>query len=103
MSYFKDLVKNDRATFINIDEFGEEHDIDGVKLKIVLENEQVIEKDDVQALSESAMILFAYTEDIGYRRMQGESLHIDGVTYTVQTWLEEMGITKVTLSIPEVW
>lgn len=36
MSAFKDLVEADREIFINIDEFGEAHDIDGTVINVVL-------------------------------------------------------------------
>ncbi len=103
MSAFRDMVESDRATFINIDEFGDEHYVDGEKIKVVLEDEQVEAKDDTQALSQSVMTMFAYTEELNGRKMQGESICIDDVDYTVQTWLDEMGITKVTMSLPESW
>jgi hypothetical protein len=83
MSTFHDLVEADRAIFLNMDEFGTEHDVDGATITVVLEDEQV--------------------EELTARKMQGETLYIDGVGYTVDTWLEEMGVTRVGLSLPESW
>lgn len=103
MSQFKDLVAADRDIVINVDEFGDEHDIDGNVIKVVLEDEQIRDIDDTEALSESAVILFAKTEDLGNRKMRGETLFIDDVGHTVTRWLDEMGVTKVTLSLPESW
>lgn len=103
MSTFKDLVESDLSVFINLDEFAEEHDIDGNVINVVLEDEAIIDKDDTQALSESAMVLYGKTEELGSRKMRGETLYIDDVGYTVNSWLDEMGITKVTLSLPESW
>ncbi len=103
MSAFHDLVEADRATFLNLDEFGTEHDVDGATITVVLQDEQVEEKEAAQALSRSMVTMFARTEELTTRKMQGETLYIDGVGYTVDTWLEEMGITKVELSLPESW
>lgn len=103
MSFFKDLVAADRDIFINIDEFGDEHDIDGNVIKVVLEDEQIKEIDDTEALSESAVVMFAKTEELGDRKMRGETLYIDDVGYTVLKWLDEMGVTRVVLSLPESW
>jgi hypothetical protein len=97
------MVEADREIFINLDEFATEHDVDGSMIHIVLEDEQVESKDETQALSQSALIMFAKTEELNGRKMQGETLYIDDVGYTVQTWLDEMGVTKVTLSLPESW
>lgn len=103
MSAFKDLVAADRDVVIDLDYFAEEHDIDGATLKVVLENEAIKDVDDVEVLSKSSMVLFAKTEELGERRMRGETLYIDDVGYTVERWLDEMGVTKVTLSMPESW
>ncbi len=103
MSAFRDMVKSDRAIFINIDEFGDEHDVDGDTIRVVLEDEQVEEKDETEALSQSVKVMYAYTEELQGRKMQGESIYIDDVAYTVQTWLDEMGITRVTMTLPESW
>lgn len=101
MSSFKDMVARDREIFINVDEFGDEHDIEGFKINVVLEDEQIEDIDETKALSQATLIMFAKTEELPVYRNQGESLYIDDVGYTVQTWLEEMGITKVTLTLPE--
>ena len=101
MSRFKDMVAVDRDVFLNIDEFGDEHDIEGTTLTVVLEDDQIEDLDESKALSQATVILFAKTEELPIYKNQGETLYIDDVGYTVQTWLEEMGITKVTLTLPE--
>lgn len=102
MSTFQDMVAADRdAVFLNLDEFGEEHDVDGEKIRVVLEDTQIIEKDGTQALSDATNRLFAKTEDLNGRKMAGETLYIDDVGYTVKSWLDEMGITVVYLELPE--
>lgn len=103
MSYFKDIVKKSRDHVLSADEFGEEHDIDGTKVVVILEDEEINEKDDAQALSRSIKTLYGKTEELPRRKMYGESLYIDDVAYTVETWREEMGITRVQLSNPESW
>ena len=111
MSIFKDLVEADREVFINIDEFGESHDVDGTVINVVLEDEKIEELNGSQTqssptavlLSQSDLILFAKTEELPARKMRGETLYIDDVGYTVDTWLDEMGITRITLHLPESW
>lgn len=103
MSTFKDLVESDISTFINLDEFASEHDVNGNIINVVLEDEEITDKDDTQAVSDSAMVLYGKTEELGSRRMRGETFYVDDVGYTVNTWLDEMGITKITLTIPESW
>lgn len=104
MSAFQDMVRTDRdAVFLNLEEFGSEHEVDGAVISVVLEEEQLTEKDGTQALSESTVTLFAKSEDLNGRKMAGETLYIDDVGYTVISWLDNMGITTVTLSLPESW
>lgn len=99
----KDLVEADRDIVLNLDEFADEHNVNGKTMNVVLEYEQIEDVDDVQALSKSAMVLFGKTEELGERRMRGETLYIDDVGYTVERWLDEMGITRINLSLPESW
>lgn len=103
MSIFKTLVEKDRTVFINPDEFGELHDVDGEDIIIVLEDEQIESADDDVTLSRSVKTMFARTEELKGRKMRGEAIYIDNVAYTVDTWLEDMGVTKVTMSLPEVY
>ena len=103
MSAFTELVDSDLDIFLNGDEFADDHEIDGKTVRAVLENEQVEEKEAANALSRSIITLFAKTADLPARKMQGETLYLDNVGYTVETWLEEMGMTRVMLSLPESW
>ena len=109
MSAFKDMVEADRdKVFLNLDEFADEHDIDGSVIRVSLQNEQLESGGQGQglsalALSDSTLTLYAKTEDLSGRKMTGETMYIDDVGYTVETWLDEMGITTVILRLPESW
>ena len=50
-----------------------------------------------------AVSAFVTYDSYAVGKMQGESIYIDDVAYTVQTWLDEMGITRVTMTLPESW
>ena len=109
MSAFRDMVKADRDNvFLNLDEFADEHDVDGNVIRVSLQDEQIEEGSQGQGLSalglsDSTLVMYAKTEDLNGRKMAGETLYIDDVGYTVITWLEEMGITTVILRLPESW
>lgn len=109
MSAFRDMVEADRdEVFLNLDEFADEHDIDGETIRVILEDEQIEEGTKGQnlaalALSDATLTMYAKTEDLNGRKMAGETIYIDDVGYTVLTWLEEMGITTVILRLPESW
>ena len=109
MSAFRDMVEADRdQVFLNLDEFADEHDVDGNVIRISLQNEQIEKGSEGQglsalALSDSTLVMYAKTEDLNGRKMAGETVYIDDVGYTVVTWLEEIGITTVILRLPESW
>ncbi len=100
MSSFKDMVASDRDIFLNIDEFGEFHKVEGVRIKAVIDDYALIESKSGARLgiAASALILYAKSGDLPEERAAGESLSIDGKEYTVESWAEDMGITSVTLS-----
>ncbi len=103
MSAFKALVESDRAVFLNLDEFGEKHEVDGEEITVALQDEQIEAKDDDVTLSKTVKVMYARTEELNGHKMRGEAIYIDGVAYTVETWLDEMGVTRVAMSLPEVW
>ena len=109
MSAFRDMVKADRDNvFLNLDEFADEHDVDGNVIMVSLQDEQIESGSMGQGLadlglSDATLAMYAKTEDLKGRKMAGETLYIDDVGYTVVTWLEEMGITTVILRLPESW
>lgn len=109
MSAFRDMVESDRdAVFLNLDEFADEHNVDGKVIRVSLQDEQLEEGSLGQglstlALSDSTLAMYAKTEDLNGRKLAGETIYIDDVGYTVVTWLEEMGITTVILRLPESW
>lgn len=104
MSALRDMAASDReAVFLNPDGFGEEREVEGKTITVVMDSIDVSEKDGKQALSRSSLRLFGKAEDLPKRKMAGEVLHIDGVGYAVESWREDEGISEIVLSLPESW
>lgn len=103
MSAFLDMVDADREIFLNIDEFASEHVVDGEAIRVSLQDEELEEKDDTRAVTKSSIVMYAKTEELHGRKMRGETIEIDDVGYIVESWLDEMGVTKVTMTLPESW
>lgn len=100
MSGFKDQVSEDRMyVFLNLDFFGEMFRIEGKEIPIVLDNDELKERQGGQdlAVAESATLFYARVEDLPRRRAAGESLNINGRECTIDDWQEDMGIATVTL------
>lgn len=100
MSGFKDCVAADRTSvFLNIDFFGEEYVVEGQRINIVLDNDQLKERQGGQdlAVAESSTLFYARTEDLPTRRAPGENLNVNGRECIVDDWQEDMGIATIAL------
>lgn len=100
MPVLKDVIKSDLDLFLNTDEFAEEHKIDGVLIKVVIDAEGLAEnqKGTRMAISESTLKFFAKTSDLGKVRLPGQKISFDNKLYIVDAWDENMGMTSVFLS-----
>lgn len=101
MSAFKDMVSRDRDILLNLDELGEEHDIDGRGIVCVIDTMELKEAQGGidYAVSQSNQIVFAKCEDLPKRKGYGAELMVDGVPFIVQSWNESMGMAEIVLSI----
>lgn len=100
MSGFKGMVEADiLGVFINVDEFGETYRIEGKDVKIVVDNDELKERQGGQdlAVAESATLFYARTADLPARRAAGESLNVNGRECLVDDWKEDMGMSTVVL------
>ena len=99
MSGFKDMVAADRDVFIDFDFFGEIYRVEGKNITIVVDNDELKERQGGQdlAVAESAALFYARTEDLPPRRAPGENLNINGRECIIDDWQEDMGIATVVL------
>ena len=100
MSGFKDSVAADLlGVFINLDEFGETYRIEGKEIPIVVDNDELKERQGGQdlAVAESATLFYARVCDLPARRPAGESLNVNGRECLVDDWKEDMGLATVVL------
>lgn len=97
---FKDMVAADRsAVFIDLDFFGEEYRIEGKKVTIVVDTDELKERQGSQdlAVAESATLFYARTEDLPPRRSPGQSLNVNGRECIIDDWKVDMGIATIVL------
>lgn len=100
MSGFKDAVADDcLSVFLDVDFFGETYRIEGKEIPIVVDNDELKERQEGQdlAIAESATLFYAREEDLPSRRAPGESLNVNGREYLIDDWQVDMGIATVTL------
>ena len=100
MSGFKAMVDEDRLhVFLDVDFFGEMYRIEGREIPIVLDNDELKERQAGQdiAIAESATLFYAREEDLPPRRAPGESLNVNGRECLVDAWQVDQGMATVTL------
>lgn len=100
MSAFRDMVKTDRdLVFLNPDEFGDPHTIDGKQVMAVVDEPQMEGSSmDAAALAEVDIIVFAKCEDLPAPKPAGDTLIVDGRLFTVQTWRVDCGMAEIALA-----
>lgn len=100
MSGFKAMVDEDRlSVFLDTDFFGELYRIEGKEIPIVLDNDELKERQAGQdlAIAESATLFYARVDDLPPRRAAGENLNVNGRECLIDDWQQDMGIATVTL------
>ncbi len=102
MSKFKDMVASDISrVFLNLDELGEEHDIDGNTITCVIDEDGLLDRQGgaIYAVGQSTKTVYAKCEDLPDRKGYGSELMVDGVPYMINTWYENMGMATIELFI----
>lgn len=100
MSGFKEAVAADRsAVFLDLDFFGELYRIEGREIPIMLDSDELKERQGGQdlAVAESATLFYARSEDLPPRRSPGSTLNVNGRECIIDAWQENMGMVTVVL------
>lgn len=107
MKTFKDIIHEDvKTAFLNLTEFGELHDINGVQLPAVVDDDLLDGEVSISYHGQSAqragglysggIALYISTDDLGKPKV-GTMLKLDGKTYTVVSVSEQDGMYKIDL------
>ena len=89
MSNFKQMLEADRAVFLDPEEFGEEHTVEGRSVVVVIDEAILVESKRAEELGKS--------EDLPDQRSAGQSLNVDGREYIVAEWRVDYGVAKIYL------
>ena len=97
---FQDMIAADiQRVFINTDEFGEPYRIEGKTVNIVVDSDELKERQGGQdlAVAESGTLFYAKTSDLPPRRAAGSIININGRECIVDAWSEDCGMSTVVL------
>lgn len=99
---FRQAIDADLEVYLNLEEFGEEHDVNGQVIPCVFQTltqeKSGAESKNFPGLHGDFMTLHFRTILIDPLPQNGENIRIDGKRYTVDNVEDMLGMTRVTLS-----
>lgn len=109
MTSFKELIQKDNKTvFISPEEFGEPHDLNGKTVYIVIDNNEIIEREkkykdsNDDGVHAKQLLFYVAREDFGALPSIGRMLMVDGERYAVTDAINESGIYSITLEATRI-
>ncbi len=105
MKSFKQILAGDiRSTFLNLDEFGEIHTINGRSMTVIVDSNEVEERGKKQFLHpvidgiyEDNILIYVSRKEFGKQPAHGQELKLDGKQYRVTDARDEGGVFSITL------
>lgn len=100
VSTLKELIASDiDLVFMMLDDFGELHRVEGKEIIIIIDNDTLtsMKNGNVLGVAESDMLIFVRTEDVSDKKAPGSFINIDGRECIVDLWVENLGITEISL------
>lgn len=102
---FKDMVRDDWDVFINTDEFADDHVLNGLPIKAVVQTPTYKERDAgtgvtyavYQPVTGEALTVFCKTKDLPEIPTQGMAFNLDGVEYITDSVSDDKGILTLNL------
>ena len=101
---FKEAIREDiSAVFMNIDEFGAMHDLNGKQKPMIVDNNELIErskkaKSDMDGVNVKTTLIFIKARDYGGGLPPvGYAITLDGVSYRVTDAMNEDGVYSIHL------
>jgi hypothetical protein len=100
---FKDILHQDiTQVFLNPDEFGEEHTIDGKTMVAILDDMENVNrekkmKSNMDGIYARQVFLYVSADDFGPLPAQGRLVTLDGKKYLVVDATDEAGMYGITL------
>lgn len=99
---FKELVAQDiEKAFLNLEEFGELHLVNGLKMLIIMDGNEMIErekrvKNHAEGTFRKQILFFVAAEEFGALPAIGREISVDGKKYRVMDAISESGIYSIT-------
>ena len=105
MSAFKDAVAKDiKSVFINIDEFADEHDLNGKKVRCVVDKDVIdgakgTVANPLYGVFLNAITIYVDAKDIDRKPVEGEILRLDKKPHIVRNVSDEGGVLVILVEV----
>lgn len=102
---FKEILRNDiKTVFLNLSEFSEEHMVNGKKMVIIIDDNELTErekrvKSHMDGVYKKQTLVYVHALDFGPLPGVGKPIVIDGITFTVTDSINENGIYSLHLEV----
>lgn len=102
---FKELMQKDvKNTFLNPKEFGKEHIVNGKKMLVVIDDNELIERkktisQHMDGIYANQKLLYVATSDFKTRPARDSVLWLDGESYRVVNTVSEGSIYSITIEV----
>lgn len=100
---FKDIVQEDRKrVFLNLDEFGDTHTIDGKEMTVIVDNNEMLEREKRYKVHDDGIfirqvLIYVLEEDFGPLPAIGRLLKLDNKPFRITDAINEDGIYSISL------
>lgn len=96
---FKEALEEDKSVFLNTDEFGEEHDINGTVYNVIVQAEYG-RSSKYGGVNNNQKIIYISETDIE-RPVRNSVMYFDDEVFLIKNAELETGMYKITLEIDE--
>lgn len=99
MSFKEQIAADLDSVFLNLNEFAEIHRVEGSKIPVVVDNDQLnkLKKGQILGLVEADMLLMGKAADFPANLEPGRRLNVDGRELIISSSGEDMGLVEVAL------
>lgn len=103
MTFKEQLAKDVGAVFLNPEEFGETHVVNGQEMVIIIDNNEQIEREKRVGQSAGGIyanqkLIYVAAADFGALPRQGSKMTLDGERYLVDDAVDEGDVYSLTVS-----
>lgn len=102
---FKEILRQDvKTVFFNLEEFGEEHTVNGKPMRIIIDDNELTEREKrmqnhTDGMYKKQTLIYVSALDFGPLPGIGKPIRIDGRTFIISDSLNEGGVYSLHLEV----